>query len=58
MGDYIGDFEMLGVIAKGEHKQSTGMRFENNEHYEPYFLNIDLDYDADDILFTGFIYKI
>ena len=34
------------------------MRFKKFEHYKFYNINIDLDYDADDNIKTGFIYKL
>ena len=33
-GEYTGDFQMLGDIVIGEHKQATAMRFKNIEAYE------------------------
>ena len=49
---------MIGDIIIGEHKQTTAMRFRNIERYESYFSNIDMGYDADDCIVTGFIYKL
>ena len=40
LGDYTGDFEIIGDTIIGEHKQTTAMRFKNIEHYEPYINNI------------------
>ena len=53
LGNYTGGSEMVGGNLFVEHKRSTDMRFENVEAYEIYFSNIDLDFDADDGIFTG-----
>ena len=34
------------------------MRFKNVEHYEPYINNIDMDYNADNTIFTAYIYNL
>ena len=43
-----------------ENKQTTALRFTNTENYGSYICiyYIDMDYDADDTIFTGYIYKL
>ena len=53
--DFTGDSEKIGDIITGEYKQSTAKRFENIEAYESSINNIDMDYDADDSSFGGYI---
>ena len=56
--DYTGDFELIGkmIIAVVEHK--TNIRFINMDDFERYINAIDIDYDSDDVIFTGYVYKL
>ena len=56
--DYNGDFEMIGDIFNGKHKQTTAIKFKTTEYYESYIINVDMDYDADVIIFTDYGYKL
>ena len=49
---------MICDINIGEHKQTTAMRFKDIEHYEAYIISSDMDYVAEDTIFTGYIYKL
>ena len=50
------DFEMISDVFNGEYKQTTAMRIENSEHYELWIIDIDVEYDANEFLITGYIY--
>ena len=39
-----------------EHK--TNIRFENLDDFETFTNAIDIDYDSDDVVFTGWLYKL
>ena len=49
---------MIGDFFIEEHKQTTAIRFKNNEHFESYIFNIDMDYYAVDTILTGFFHKL
>ena len=55
---YTGDFEKIGDIFFGEHKRSTDMRFKNAKAHGTFFTKVDMDADADDSIFTGYIYNL
>ena len=44
------------IIGPIEHK--TNIRFKNMDDFENYINAMDLDYDSDDVTFTGYVYKI
>ena len=44
------------IIGPVEHK--TNIRFKNMDDFERYINAIDIDYDSEDVNFTGYIYKI
>ena len=56
--DYAGDFELNGlkIIRPFEHK--TNIRFKNMDDFESYINAIDVDYDSEDVTFTGYVYKL
>ena len=56
--DYTGDFELTGkkIIGPTEHK--TNIRFKNMDDFENYINAIDVDYDSEDVTFTGYVYKL
>ena len=56
--DYTGDFEIIGkmIIVPVEHK--TNIRFKNMDDFERYINAIDIDYDSEDVIFTGYVYKL
>ena len=58
LGDYSGEIEMVGEIKIGDQTRPTNMRFRNIDRYESYINTIDQDYDSDDSIFNGYIYKI
>ena len=56
--DYNGEFEMIGNLKIGELVRETHIRFRNMSDFENYINSIDQDYDSDDSIFNGRIYKI
>ena len=56
--DYIGTFEMVGNLKIGDQIRQTHIRFRNMDDFEAYINSIDQDYDSDDSIFNGYIYKI
>ena len=44
------------IIAPIEHKTNT--RFKNMEFFESYINAIGVDYDSEEVLFTGYVYKL
>ena len=56
--DYEGEFEMVGNIKVGDQIRQTHIRFRNMDDFEAYINSIDQDYDSEDAIFNGYIYKI
>ena len=56
--DYEGVFEMVGNLKVGDQIRQTHIRFRNISDYEAYINSIDQDYDSDDSIFNGCIYKV
>ena len=56
--DYDGTFEMIGTILVGDQLRQTHIRFRKMIDFESYIKSIDQDYDSDDSIFNGYIYKI
>ena len=55
---YTGDFELYGSVLSGEVEHKTNLRFENNVDVEEYINAIDADYDSEEVMFTGLLYKL
>ena len=56
--DYDGTFEMIGTLIVGDQLRQTHIRFRKMIDFETYINSIDQDYDSDDSIFNGYIYKI
>ena len=57
--DYTGDFELFGSMLVGEVEQKTNIRFKNVDDFESYINAIDHSgYDSEDVVFTGWLYKL
>ena len=56
--DYTGDFELIGKMIIGPVEHKTNIRFKNMDDFERYINAIDIDYDSDDVIFTGYVYKL
>ena len=56
--DYTGDFELNGLMIVGAIEHKTNIRFKNMDDFERYINAIDVDYDSEDVIFTGYVYKL
>ena len=56
--DYVGEFEMIGSLKIGDQNRQTQIRFRNMDDFETYINSIDRDYDSEESIFNGYIYKI
>ena len=56
--DYTVDFELIGTMINGPVEQKTNIRFENMDDFESYIDAIYIDYDSEDVTFTGYVYKL
>ena len=56
--DYTGDFELNGKMIIGTIEHKTNIRFKNMDDFERYINAIDIDYDSEDVTFTGYVYKL
>ena len=56
--DYTGDFELIGKMIIGAVEHKTNIRFKNMDDFERYINAIDIDYDSEDVIFTGYVYKL
>ena len=55
---YVGTFQMVGNLKVGDQIRQTNIRFKNMDDFEAYINSIDKDYDAEDAIFNGHIFKI
>ena len=49
---------MVGNLKISDQIRQTHVRFRNKDDFEAYINSIDEEYDADDCIFNGYIYKI
>ena len=56
--NYTDVFEMVGNLKVGDQIRQTHIRFRNMDDFEAYINSIDQDYDSDDSIFNGYIYKV
>ena len=56
--DYTGDFELNGKMIIGPIEHKTNIRFKNMDDFERYINATDVDYDSEDITFSGYVYKL
>ena len=56
--DYISDFEINGLMIIGPIERKTNIRFKYMDDFESYINAIDIDYDSEDVTFTGYVYKL
>ena len=56
--DYTGDFELNGKMIIGPVEHKTNIRFKNMDDFERYINAIDVDYDSEDVTFSGYVYKL
>ena len=53
---YNKDFELNGKMIIGPIEHKTNIRFKNMDDFESYINAIDIDYDSEDVTFTGYIF--
>ena len=56
--DYTGDFELNRKMIIGPIEHKTNIRFKKMDDFEKYINAIDVDYDSEDVTFTGYVYKL
>ena len=56
--NYTGDFELNGKMIIGPVEHKTNIRFKNMDDIERYINAIDVDYDSEDVTFSGYVYKL
>ena len=56
--DNTSAFEMVGNLKVGDQIRQTHNRFRNIDDFEAYINSIDQDYDTEDSIFNGYIYKL
>ena len=56
--NYTGDFELNGKMIIGPIEHKTNIRFKNMDDFERYINAIDIDYDSEDVTFSGYFYKL
>ena len=56
--NYTGDFELKGKMIIGPVEHRKNIRFKNMDDFERYINAIDIDYDSEDVNFTGYVYKL
>ena len=49
---------MDSYLKVGDQFRQTVTRFRNMDNFEAYFNSIDQDYDLEDTIFKGYIYKL
>ena len=53
-----GDVELFGKMIIGPVEYKTNIRFKNMDDFERYINAIDVGYDSEDVIFTGYVYKL
>ena len=56
--DYTGDFELNGLMIIGPVEHKTNIRFKIMDDFERYINAIDIDNDSEDVIFTGYVFKL
>ena len=55
---HTGDFELNGKMIIGPIEHKTNIRFKNMDDFESYINAMDVEYDSEDVTFTGYVYKL
>ena len=58
LGDYVGEFEMVGRLKIADENRETHSRFRTIDDLESYINYFDQDYESEDIISNGYIYQI
>ena len=56
--NYTGEFEKVGNLNVGDQIRPTHIIFRIISDYEAYINAIDEEFDAEDAIFNGYIYKL
>ena len=56
--DYTGDFELKRSMVSGHVEHKTNVRFRKMDDFGSYKKAIDIDYVGEDVIFTGYVYKL
>ena len=56
--NFTGDFELYGLIVIGPVERKTNNRFRYMDDFESYINAIGFDYDSEDVVFPGHVYKL
>ena len=56
--DYTGEFEMDAFLKVGDQIRQTRIRFRFMDDFEVYFNKIGQDYESEESIFKGYIYKL
>ena len=56
--DYFGEFENVGKSTVGDEIRETHIRLRNITDYESYINAVDERHEAEESIFTGYIYKL
>ena len=56
--DCTGSFELNGLMNIGPIEHKTNIRFQSMDDFERYIKEIDVDYESEDVTFTGCVYKL
>ena len=52
------EFDLNGSMIIGPIEYKTNIRIKNTDDFESYINAIDIDYDSEDVIFTGCVYKL
>ena len=53
---YTGDFELNGLMIIGPTEHKRNIRFKNMDDFESYINAMDIDFDSEDVTFTGYVH--
>ena len=56
--DYTGDFELIGLMIVGPVEHKTNIRYNNMNDFKSYINAKGIDYDSEDVNFTGYLSKM
>ena len=56
--DYKREFELRGSMIFGIIELKTNIRFKKMDDFESYIKAIDIEYDIENIIFTGYVTKL
>ena len=52
--EYTGHFELIGLMFAGPFKRETNITFEMDD-FGSFIIAIEIDYDSEDVTFTGYV---